>query len=340
MKKPFLPSVGSKNCILCALAVFLTICGGCSGGSSNGSAELKTPEIIVEPNQTLFTAPHGFDIYRATNADKAIVFLHSGGGSKHGFAYLLGFKGSPDDSNYDLVNEQILLDNRAIAVFPQGQAIDAAPNSQTWNNYVMDSGQDDMQFLRDLVSFISTQYDVSTFYIVGHSMGGVMVNRIWCEVPDLFEAYISIAGPASEHFLTPETSCSPIQVKPYLGIVGTDDNVLQNDDDWEAQTWTINPLIGSGPAFVDPILIGERYFLPTRVTQRCGETVEAGDADAITDGEVTTWSFCNNSIKLMRVEFAGHSLKSLESVSGYDMLEFVFDFINLIAEDGQETRSP
>jgi polyhydroxybutyrate depolymerase len=155
-----------------------------------------------------------------------------------------------------------------------------------------------------------------------------MANRIWCEAPKLFKGYVAVSGPPSERFLAPETACSPAGVKPYLGIVGAQDDVLQDYGNWEAQTWTINPLLTLGdPAFVDPILIGERYFLPTRVTPRCGETVNAGDADATTDGAVTTWSFCDNSIILMRVEFGRHSLKSLKSASGHSMLELVFDFI-------------
>jgi hypothetical protein len=55
-------------------------------------------------------------------------------------------------------------------------------------------------------------------------------------------------------------------------------------------------------AFIDPVVIGERYFLPTRVTERCGEEVKDGDDSAITVGSITTWSFCDNSIRLLRVE--------------------------------------
>ncbi len=55
-------------------------------------------------------------------------------------------------------------------------------------------------------------------------------------------------------------------------------------------------------AFVDPVVIGERYFLQTRVSKRCAELVQDGDASAITDGSITKWSFCEDSIKLLRVD--------------------------------------
>jgi len=314
-----------RDYVFCALAFLLTISGGCGGGDKGDTPDHGS-EIIVEPNQQLSTAPHRFDIYRAVGADKAIVFLHGGGGTKEYSAYQLGLKRTPDDSNYDVVNEQILLDNNAIVVFPQGQAITDA-STTTWSNYAMVSGQDDMQFIRDLVSYIATQYNVSKIYIVGHSMGGVMVNRIWCEAPELFDAFVSISGPPSVHFLDAETPCSPTQVRPFLSMVGAQDEVLQNDD-WEAQTWTIDPLLTQGPAFVNPVLAGERYFLPTRVTRRCDGTVQPGDADAITEGTLTTWSFCDNSIRLIRIESAGHSLESLEDASGFSMMELAIDFIN------------
>lgn len=333
MIKLFALTVNGRNYRVCALMFLLTIFGGCAGGSPDSSPEPEPPRIVVEANQTLSSGQgqveRSVDIYRATNADKAIVFLHGGAGNKHIFAYNIGINLSDVDSNYDAVNEQILLDNHAIAVFPQGKSIAEAPGAYTWNNYVMDSGEDDIQFLRDLVNFISTRYHVSKFYIVGHSNGGMMVNRTWCEAPELFDAYISIAGPPSEHFLS--TPCSPpAEVKPYMGIVGSLDDVLQNTGKWEEQTWTIKPAIvlGAYPAFVNSVLIGERYFLPYRVNLRCGETVHDGDTDAIVDGNITTWSFCNNSVKLMRVEDGEHSMQSMEIASGHSMLDIVLDFIN------------
>ncbi len=321
----FTVPVNPRRYAFCALVFLLTISGGCAG--EDDVAPDHGSKIVVEPNKTLSTAPHTFDVYRAVGADKAIVFLHGGGNTKSYFAYQLGLKSTPDDSSYDDINGQILLDNKAIAVFPQAQAPEAYPRAKVWNNYVEDSGQDDMQFIRDLVSFIAAHYDVSKFYLVGHSSGGVMTSRIWCEAPELFDAYVSIAGPASAHFLAPETPCSPTKVKPYLKIIGAQDGVWQNGD-WEAQIWTLAPILELVPTLVEPDGIGERYFLPNMVSLRCGEAVRAGDADAVTDGTITTWSFCDSSIELVRIEAGGHAIESLEGASGYSMMKFVFDFIN------------
>ncbi len=224
---------GSGIWMVSMLSVFLIMCG-CSSESKSENVVGATAGVIVEPDQTLPTAPQGFDIYRATNANKAIIFLHGGGADKHHAAYQFGINLNDVDADYSAVNEEVLLANRALAVFPQGQAIPAAPEAYTWNNYVTDSGQDDMAFIRELVASISSRYNITRFYIVGHSTGGMMVNRIWCEAPELFDGYIAIGGPPSQRFLEPSTQCSPAEAKPYLGIVRSADAVLGVRDNWEA----------------------------------------------------------------------------------------------------------
>ncbi|NOY53043.1 MAG: alpha/beta hydrolase [Deltaproteobacteria bacterium] len=302
--------------------------GGGSGGGSITTTLPEQPTVIVASDLTLDTAPNSFDIYRATNADKTVIFLHGGGGTKHNFAYELGINLSKVGSDYSDVNEQVLIDNKVLAVFPQGKAIAEEPKAYTWENYVMTSGGDDMQFMSDLVAFINAQYKITRFFIVGHSNGGMMVNRIWCEAPEIFDAYIAISGPPSEHFLN-SAACSPVVVRPYMGIVGSDDMVLQDVSHWEDQTWTIDPWVvsASPKAFIDPVIIGERSFLQDRVTAKCSGIVDGGDADATVNGSITTWSFCNDSIQLVRVDSAGHSIGSLESVSGSTMLDMIFEFI-------------
>jgi poly(3-hydroxybutyrate) depolymerase len=303
---------------------------GCTGSGTGSTVPAGTvqAEVIVETDQQLPTAPHLFDVYRATNADKAIVFLHGGLGNKHHMAYQVGLIPNDVKGDYTGVRQSLILENKVLAVFPQGQAIAESPKAYTWSNHVMTSGQNDVQFLRDLVSYISERYGITRFFIAGHSNGGMMVNRLWCEAPELFDRYVSIAGPPSEHFLNPETACTPAQVKPYLAIVGSNDNMLQVVDNWEQPTWTINPIFTKDVSMLDPVMIGERYFLPSRAAQRCGETVLTGDTDAVTAAALTIWSFCNDSIKLVRVQGGTHATESLESVSGQKMFNFVVDFIS------------
>lgn len=291
---------------------------------------IPQPTVIVESNQHLATAPHAFDVFRASDADTVIVFLHGGGGTKEAVEYALGLKTTPDTGSYDVANKDILLNNKIIAVFPQGQAYRRNATT-TWSNYVMTSGQDDKQFLTDLVSYVKSQYHVSHIILSGHSNGGMMTSRVWCESPQLFDTYVAFAGPPSEHFLNAATPCAPTSPKPFLSMVGSADMVLR-DSDWEAQTWTINPLLTAGSSFIDPVLIGERAFLPTKVSRRCGATVGAGESDATRQGVRTTWSYCNGSIKLVRLEGSGHSMDSIQSTSGSNMLQMAIDFAATVAQ--------
>jgi polyhydroxybutyrate depolymerase len=305
--------------VVCVLSVCL-ITYGCGSGSNPSPDPISDTgqnpaQVIVETDQQLSTAPHLFDVYRATNADKAIIFLHGYGVNKHHAAYQFGINLSDIDTDYGTVNEEILLTKKVMAIFPQGQAVSTSPEAYTWSNYVTTSGQDDMKFIHDLVGFISAQYGITRFFIVGHSTGAMLVNRIWCESPNLFDSYVGVSGPPSEHFLDPLTLCSPAEAKPYLGIVHSEDAVLGvQQSNWDAPTWTINESLMLPPAdeeFIDPVVIGERYFLSTRVAKRCGEAVEDGDASATTVGSVTAWSFCENSIRLLRVD-SNYDLAALQ----------------------------
>lgn len=291
-----------------------------------------TPTVIVEPNQHLTTEPHAFDVYRASNADKAIIFLHGGDATKEFAAYKLGVKTNLDTNSYIVADESLILGNKVIAVFPQGQTL--RPNSAyTWNNYVMNSGEDDMQFLRDLVAHIRAQYHINFVVLAGHSNGGMMTNRVWCEEPELFDAYVAFSGPPSEHFLSHSTPCDPADRKPILNVVGSRDSVLQNTN-WEAQKWTIDPELTGGIGFVDPVLIGARYYLTTQAARVCSTAVAGGDADATKQGTITSWEYCSSMVKLMRVENAEHTLDSLRIFSGQNLLQLSLDFAARFNEPG------
>lgn len=212
------------------------------------------PSGTVESNQKLAAYPHPFDVYKVGGADKAVIYLHGGGGTKESSAYQSGIKATRTAADFRLGNTQILKDNNAIVVYPQGQAIPSNPGSRTWSNYSMTSGQDDVAFLRSLVSHLKSKYGVTKVYVAGHSNGGMMVNRLWCEAPEVFDGFVAFSGPPSQWFLT--NKCQPSVAKPILSVVGSNDEVLQNAD-WEAKTWRTAPNLTQGAAYVDPFLIGD-----------------------------------------------------------------------------------
>lgn len=280
------------------------------------------PQVTLESNVTLPGFPHEIDFYHTSVANKVVVFLHGGGGQKYGVAFSLGLNLINAPPTAASVNWGWLNQNMILAVFPQGQTI--YRSAYTWNNHYMDSGQDDVAFLKTLADYIRARYGVTDIYLAGHSNGGMMANRIWCEAPDTFKGYISMAGPASGYYLSASTPCAPSVAKPYYGIVGEQDNVLQVTGNWAAPTWQSNPLLTT-PAHVDTTLIGEWSQHITRSGLMCNESPSL--AGNVSDGAVETWRNCNGRLKLQHVLLGGHSIESLEMQSGHKMVDLIASFI-------------
>jgi poly(3-hydroxybutyrate) depolymerase len=315
----------SQLCIILILSIVLVSCGG--------GKDKSAPSGTLVSNLTLpgTSFPHQIDIYNPETATKAIVFLHGGSGRNYEFANSLGLNlrvlpPTPTSINWDWLNT-----NKVIAVFPQGQAIPAQPYAYTWNNHSMNSGADDVAFLQALAAYITSQYGITDIYLVGHSNGGMMANRMWCESPATFKAYISMSGPASDYYLNGATSCSPSIVKPYYGIVGGQDSVLQVPlYGWSNPKWEVAPdlVASSGAAMPDPTLIGEWWQqVNTRGPLMCGEIPSLTDYKS--DGKTNTWDNCNGHLKLQEVLFSDHFISSLEFYSGKKMIDLIADFINV-----------
>lgn len=265
----------------------------------------------VRPNQTIAGFPHAIDMYIPSNAKIAVLFLHGGGGRKEPFASDLGIKNDTTTTNYDLASagKSWLAEQGVLALFPQGQTL-SGYQAWTWNNYVMQSGQDDVAFLQALVAAVkadATLPPVVKFYLVGHSNGGMMANRMWCESPTTFDGFGAMAGPPSVHLdpaaMASSTNhpCQPAVVKPFIGIVGNADTVLQTTGNLGKPVWFINPALhlGNPPTWVDstPSLLNDELFHAKRVAMKCAETPGA----PTTAGLVTTYSSCGGSIQFVEI---------------------------------------
>jgi polyhydroxybutyrate depolymerase len=317
----------SAMAVSCGGKTFDEAAGEDSGAASPSSTG-PAPDGTLLETVTLPDFPHAIDIYAVDGAERAVVLLHGGGGNAHSSAYdvqLNATDGAPTETTVDW---DWLTANSTIAVFPQGQALPDAPNAFTWDNHVMVSGQDDVAFLEELAAYLRSRFGISDVYLLGHSNGAMMTNRMWCESADTFDGYVAIAGPASEYYLNSATPCEPSVMKPYFGVVGSDDNVIGARSNWEAATWEINPLLArvSAEAFVDPGLIGEWTQTVARSEGMCGETLEV--EDAVVDGTTDTWSACDSKLMLQRVNGGGHPIRTLEQAAGVRIRDVVSDFFD------------
>lgn len=83
------------------------------------------------------------------------------------------------------------------------------------------TGVDDVGYLTSLVDEIRSEYAIDTkrIFVVGHSNGGYMANRLACDRADMFAAVVSFAG---RNFVD-ATRCAPTAPVGFLQIHGTND---------------------------------------------------------------------------------------------------------------------
>lgn len=322
-----------RAALLGSCVALLAACGG-----SGGTASVQPPPPPGPPPsadelrtaQRIAGFPHDVDLYIPAGATRAIVFLHGGTGRNYALAATLGLNLNvsgldPAPPTSTTVDWAWLRANKVIAVFPQGQVAPRTADATTWSNWAMNSGQDDVAFLRALASYLRSTFSITKLGLSGHSMGGTMTNRMWCESPATFDAYVAIAGPASAHYLDAATPCRPTTVQPYMSIIGSDDNVMR-DQDWTAERWTILPLLSESPGFINPDVWGEWNHLPERVQQRCNGSAPALDAKTTADS-TEIWTACSGSIVQWRILGADHGINGMESIRRKRMVDAVASFV-------------
>ncbi|APR81987.1 Putative CONSERVED LIPOPROTEIN LPQP [Minicystis rosea] len=334
---------------------------GTGGGTVDPDAGPPTVQVLTDLSVAGY--PHKIDVFVPSNAERVVVFLHGGGGSKVGAASTeSGIRLDNPAQATPVPNTTWLTARRTAYVFPQGQAVSTSPKATTWDNYVMTSGADDVAFLAALAgalragTFDGAVPAFARVYLAGHSNGGMMANRMWCESPATFDAYGALAGPASVRLapaglvssspdpLLGEHACAPATPKPYIGILGAQDTILQTKNAWSADTWSINDCLsqGGGGGMVDPNLVNEQRFHGFRVAAMCSGT--ASPPTTSPDGATTTWSDCGDKIRLVGITNADHCVSagkvvclndkllpgdcdnSLEAESGAAMRDLLVDF--------------
>ena len=83
-----------------------------------------------------------------------------------------------------------------IGVCPDGYRVE---NAGSWNaagccGNSVDDDVDDVQFLRDVVSYVKQHASISKVYAMGHSNGAMMTFRLACEASDIIDGVAPING--------------------------------------------------------------------------------------------------------------------------------------------------
>lgn len=337
MSTPTPPFAPHSLTLTLAVALCLSL-AGCGGGgddaltsdtsaaASDREDALAVRRPIVAGSNTLQVGitiagfPHKVDVYRPVGATRAVVFLHGHGGKNWQIAYDLGLNSKMAPVVTKNVNWDWLSKNGIIAVFPQGQPA-VGTSLPTWSNYVFDSGQDDVAFLNALSTYVKAQYGATSVALSGHSSGGTMTARMWCEGTTSFKAFVSMAGPMpSSTYPYPSPTCTPLAPAPYYMVVGGKDTKLTM-----FATGLLTPTqeeIAAG--LTDSILVSEWRRHVDRSLGTCGESPSMQGASRSATGP--TWNACSNRIRYTVVSNADHPIASLQQYAGVKMVDLVAGF--------------
>ncbi len=141
-----------------------------------------------------------------------------------------------------------------IVVYPEGL-------NARWAAGTGAEGQQDVQFVRDLVAALESEFSIDPrqIYATGISNGGGMANRLGCNLADLIAAIAPDAG--AYNFWQ---DCSPPRPVPVLAFHGLDDNIVPFEGgtselmeppilDW-AQAWADRDGCDPAPATTSTVL--------------------------------------------------------------------------------------
>jgi len=138
-----------------------------------------------------------------------VIYIH-GGGADMRAAYMDGLDKAADKLGFILVAPQ------GTGVFKLGH-IRATWNGGKWATGECCGDTDDVGFISKMIDELKVKFNVDEkrIYATGISNGGLMTNRIGCELSDKIAAIAPVAGAAVE------SNCKPSRSMPVMDIHGT-----------------------------------------------------------------------------------------------------------------------
>jgi polyhydroxybutyrate depolymerase len=174
---------------------------------------------------------------------------------------------------------------------------------------------DDVEYLRELVGEVMSKYDVDTkrVYVVGHSNGGFMAHRLACEHPELFAAFVSLAGAT----FYDAARCKPGSPVSALQIHGTADATIGIDggmffgNKFPSARTTVDRWAALNGCDPTPIPIDDRYDLDFRISGKETRALRFGGCRA------------NSVVELWWMEGSGHVPLTTAELGGR-IVDFLF----------------
>ena len=162
--------------------------------------------IVVDGRERTYVVHTPPDYDSRKNYPLVLVF-HGGAGSGKKVSRQTGFNSYADSQGF-------------ILVYPDG--IEHNWNDGRGTSDAEKLGVDDVRFVRALIDHLKSRFsiDIKRIYATGVSNGGIFVQRLGCEMADVFAAIGSAVGPMATNMVA---KCSPSEPISVVAIQGTDD---------------------------------------------------------------------------------------------------------------------
>jgi polyhydroxybutyrate depolymerase len=284
----------TSRCLAGLLATSVLVVAGC-GGSPPRNAARPSPSPTRIGYLKVGTVQRVYVEYRPKSAavGKAIPLVVA----MHG--YTVDTTWMESTSHFDELADQ----NGFEVVYPQGMG-------DAWNagRCCGHDGNDDVAFVRGLIDKLTSQglVDRTRVFATGMSNGGLMAQRLACELADHITAVVSVSGSLVLD------SCAPSRPISVMEMHGIEDDLV--------------PYKGGTVA-------GLTYFPPTMSNmQNWAKLNGCGASPAVSQDGVTSiykWSGCRagTSVVLEAIAGAGHSWFSPQDLNGEpDATKVAWDF--------------
>lgn len=172
---------------------------------------------IDKPGDYTFTLEHGgltrkYLVHVPAKYDPAkptpLLFSFHGGGAHMEY--------QASDKNYGQISKSEA--EGFVVVFPNGYS-KLGGKLATWNagsccGPARDNNVDDVGFVKQMIANLGNQLNIDRgrIFATGMSNGGMMVHRLACEMPDVFKAVASVAGPDGTSNCNPSRPISVLHI--------------------------------------------------------------------------------------------------------------------------------
>lgn len=275
-----------KNSMWWLVVLLVALPVNCATHRSNSEGATKSDwDVNLEhEGKTRLYRVHTPPTYRSDGTKfPVLIYIHGGGGGPKS-AYIDGLDRYSDKLNF-------------VLIIPRGSSTKEIGLGAAWNGGVWKGGKccgdsDDIGFISKVIDDVTSKLNVDKMriYVTGISNGGLMTNRIGCELSNKVAAIATVAPAALL------SSCKPVRPLPVLNIHGTGD--------------LCNPYDGSYPkgvcARVDYKRMSPREIVEKWVElNSCDKKPIEEKANAITKNIFS----CKNgvSVEFWRAENMGHT---------------------------------